>query len=99
MIVAALLASQSSSSSKKHSGIELEAARALRTRMQITACRGDIAVPEGRLDLWKCGTAVDGMARVRMPQPMRAHRRLDAGACRRALDDAEHRALGQPGVG
>ena len=86
--VAGLGEPQSSSSSKKHSGIELEAARALRARMQVTARRGDIAVPEGRLDLWKRGAAVDRMARVGMSQPMRAHWRLDAGAGRHALDDA-----------
>ena len=38
------------------------------------------------------------MARVRVAQPVRADWRLDAGARGGALDDAQHRTLGQANV-
>src|SRR6478609_6233095 len=62
-----------SSSSKKHSWIELEAARSVRASVQVAARGGDVAVAKRRLHLGQRGPAVDGVRTVRVAQPVRRY--------------------------
>ena len=52
---------------KKHSAIELQTARAVRTRVQVATRRGDVGVAERRLHLWQRGAFVDGVGAMGMP--------------------------------
>jgi hypothetical protein len=88
-----------SSSSKKHSRIESQAARAVRTCVQIARCRGDIAVPQRVLHLRKRCATIDRVGAVGVPQPMRGNRIRDACLGRRTLHHTVDSALCERATG
>ena len=55
-----------SSSSKEHSRIQVQPARAVGPRVQIAARHRDVAMPEGRLHHGQSSTMIDGVAGKRV---------------------------------